>query len=442
MLTRILLASISGAAVVGPSSSPSPDRAPIVVQDLFAFCGGGSWSRYEWESDGDSYRSSWRRIDAAEFARIRSVIANAPKEGVNLLEEIGFTRATLAAHHAQILDTAWPEEIPRPNPFVLPPELEFLLDYDRLAQHVLKELLRPNGTSTRTPELAIDLPGEPGIHVETMGQNAFLLPWKVRVGDKTWISSDIEVSRAVLALVDPQGACHFLLDGANYWRTEFWSDYFFWSTFVGNDLETRLVPDAHTRVGGYEQAQHRFRVDRSRVGSFEGVPDALFVELTALRPGDVDAARWWSPLLTGLPSANWMQFLEAFDKASRAVERQSWLREWKAAGPGRSIEAQIVGDVPYADPEAEVFGLDPWEDAHLVGVPEIEIVLRRQGAACGTVWLSSKDPAAIIEAARSGPGEHWFDALDFAFQPTQPEYGLVDAAGHFSARRIAKERAK
>jgi hypothetical protein len=82
--------------------------------------------------------------------------------------------------------------------------------------------------------------------------------------------------------------------------------------------------------------------------------------------------------------------------------------------------------------------LPPWKDAQFRGEPEFEILMRRQGSWCGTVWLSSTEPGALIETAHKGPGDHWFDRLEFSFHPKEPSYGRVDAAGNFELRTIAK----
>lgn len=84
------------------------------------------------------------------------------------------------------------------------------------------------------------------------------------------------------------------------------------------------------------------------------------------------------------------------------------------------------------------FVLPPWKHAGLAGEPELEILLRREDERGGTAWLSSRDPATLIETAKPFGKKHWFDALDFSFHPTVPEYGIVDGAGKLRAMRIPK----
>jgi hypothetical protein len=48
----------------------------------------------------------------------------------------------------------------------------------------------------------------------------------------------------------------------------------------------------------------------------------------------------------------------------------------------------------------------------------------------------------LIETARPGAGNHWFDALDFSFHPRAkpPTYAIVDSEGRCEVRHMPEAR--
>lgn len=437
----MLIHSIALFCALAPASSaqaPKPTSAPIRIHDAIAGCFHRDDRKYEWKSDGTGYTAEWGKLSSAELDKIRATILEAPPDRPDLLDRIGFTRASLAANRQTILEAAWPDSMPRTKPLELPSGSTHLLDFDRIAPFVRSELLGQNWFSTSGHEVEIEIAGDPAIRIRSTGQVPYMLPWEIEAGGKRWDSNDVEISRAVLVLLDPKGPNRAHVDGAAYWRDAFWRSGDFWDRFVGREIDTDLSSAAYAALPGYSAAMDLFRIDKTQTGSINSQPESLFVQMTARHPSTIDGAWWWSPLSEGKPSVDWNEFLRLHAAASRAVEGQKWLLEWKASGPDRTIDMHAAGRVAYSETMIASFVLPPWKHAGLAGAPEFEILLRRKGEWCGTVWLSSADPAAMIETAKPGVRTHWFDALDFSFHPTQPEYGVVDGAGVFRSRRIPK----
>jgi hypothetical protein len=130
--------------------------------------------------------------------------------------------------------------------------------------------------------------------------------------------------------------------------------------------------------------------------------------------------------------------MKAFDEVAAAAATQGWLAEWKAAGPNRHIEAQIVGITPLAETSVDEFLQPAWAHAGFAGTPQVELLLRRGDKWCGTVFLAHDDGRALIPSAQPGPGEHWFDKLELSFHPRAepPTYAVVDGKGRCVVREI------
>lgn len=413
--------------------------AAIRVQDDSDGCFHHVSRHYEWTRGEGGFTRGMASVSQAEIDSLRKQILGSTGTPDDLLARIGITPASIASHRDVILETAWPEsQRPKSGPLELPAELEPLLTYESLAPHILAELTGANWKSTTHVRLKIELPGDPPITIQSEGLVPWKLPWKIEAGGKSWESCDLEVSRSLRRLVDPEGPNAELLDGTRYWSEGFWKNEEFWRRFVGAALDSALSGQQYSRLDGYLEAMDWCRVDRAMSGHINMQPESLFLEISTRYPSLLDAARWWNPLKEGKPTFNWKDFTAAYDAALRQVGTHTWLEDWKNAGPDRTLELQAVGRSGFAERMRDSFVVPPWKDSRFSGEPEYEILLRRKGQWCGTVWLSAAEPGALIETAHAGPGDHWFDKLEFSFHPKQPTYGRVDASGHFELRTISK----
>jgi hypothetical protein len=411
----------------------------IRVHDATSGCFHSDVRDYVWTRAESGFRRGSVFVTQTEIDALRKQILASSGTPEDLLARIGITPASIAAHRDAILETAWPEsQRPKGGKLELPEELEPLLTYEFLAPHILAELTGRNWRSTTDVDLRIEIPGDPAITIGSDGLVPWKLPWKIEAGGKTWESCDIELSRSLKRLVDPQGPNAKLLDGTRYWSEGFWRNDGFWGRFVGRALDSALSGQQYGKLEGYLEAMDRFRVDKAQSGSINLQPDSLFLQISARYPSLLDGAWWWNPLQDGKPTSSWRDFTAVYDAALGRLEGQNWLKNWKSAGPDRTIEVQAVGRAGFAETMRDSFVLPPWKDSKFRGEPEFEILMRRKGNWCGTVWLSSAEPGALIETALPGPGDHWFDRLDFSFHPTEPTYGRVDASGNFELRTIAK----
>lgn len=421
-----------------------PDGAAVIrISDGSTGCFHQDERRYEWRRDGSGWIRDGSRLPAAEVESIRDVLLHSRGAPVDLLARVGFTPEAFAAHRdaivALVAPPTWRDASGKPLP--LPPELEPLLSFERLAGPVRSELVGEGFGSTTQVWLVVELPGDPRIVARTHSQQPGMLPWKVTAGGKTWTTVEPAISAALLRLVDPTGPSARRLDGTPYWTEDIWQDASLWSRLVGDELVQQLALRQAATAPGYAEFDRRFVVEKAESGGINGQPDSAFYRVSARRPQLVDAAWWWNPLENGARTRTWNDFLRAFDEVAEAASRQQWLADWKAAGSDRHVEAHIVGVTPVAETMLAMLVQPGWAHAGFRGTPEIELLLRRGDQWCGTIYLARNDRRAFIETAKHGPGQHWFDQLELSFHPNgdPPAYGLVEG-GRVTVREMPRRK--
>ncbi len=428
-------------ALVALLAGAATGQDAIRVSDSTEGCFHSGVHSYEWKARGDHYALGERTITREAVEEIRRLLLSSRGEPDDLLASVGITPASIASHRDQILRSAAPEMWKDPSgaPPVLTPELEHLLTFEYLSPHILRELKSENWGSTTSFEFGVVLPGRPLVTVSSDGLVPWMLPWTISHGEETWSVADIEVSKALLKLADPNGVCAKLMDGTSYWSEGFWTDRSLWDRLVGTKVNRALSMQECRSLPGFSRFSERFEIEDVSSGSIGLQPHALFCEITARTPKLIDSARWWNLIKDDEFASDWEEFLRVYDAANAAVEREGWMRKWKLVGKNRTIGLNAVGARGYSENKLDFFVLPAWKDAGFAGDPQFELSLRRDGEWCGTVYLSSTERGALIGTAKPADGElgkHWFDSLDFSFHPNAeaPTYGRVDEAGEVEQR--------
>jgi len=446
------------------ATAPAP-KPQVGVDQQSRGCFHHDEQHRDWILEGDTFRCGERKLSRDEMDALRRAVVSARHEVPELLTDVGVTRESLAAHRDTILATVMPEAFKakagkagakKPE---IPPEIEPLLAWERVAPLIRVELVAPSWGSTESKLVRVTfaLDGHEVV-AESQGLVPWMLPWTIRVDGKSTTSEDLAVPRAVLPLLDPKGPCVGCVDGSAWWPDRFWTDENFWDRVVGRDLDAALSEQEYTRLAGWERASTAVTVKRVMTGMVNLQAESMFFELESKHPAALDAARWHDLLVDGKPAQSWDDFLAIYERACACAAKQVWLMEWKRLDPKRTVELEAAGTKGVAETMVEMLVQPAWKDAGFAGEPEFEILLRDHGRCVGTIYLSSQVSGALVESAnpdrarekgalavpptKPSAAHHWFDDLAFSFHPkgNPPTYARVDGEGKVEVRTM--ERAK
>lgn len=455
LLRPLLMSGLAGGA----------DEASVEVVQNARGCFHDDNHQHEWRLVGEQFTWGDRKLARGDVAALKKTIVAARHEVPDLLAEVGVTRESLAAHRGEILALAAPETFKRdakggvPE---LPPELEPLLEWERVAPLLKKELLGRSRISTEHRLVRVTFAGDgPTVVVESESLVPWMLPWKVTVDGQTFESEDLAVPRALLQLLDPKGPCAGNVDGSSRWPDRAWSNLIFWQSYLGREMDRALSARLYTGLDGWSLASQLFTVREVMTGNVNLQPESMFFELDSKAPLAIDRARWHDLLVAGRPSKSWDDFLALHERAEACVETQHWLLDWKSSSPKRHIELQAAGTSGISETMVDFLVLPAWKDAGFAGHPEFELLLREDQRAVGTIYLSSEATGTLIVSAhpdrvrdpqtetdmpppaapaKDAPPHHWFDDLAFFFHPRgePPTYGRVDADGRAEVRTMER----
>jgi len=444
--------------------TPAPPGEGVVrIEQQASGCFHHEEGLHDWVRVGDGYRWRGHELARADMEATLRAIVGARMEVPELLEEIGITPESFRAHRDEIADTVTQGTLARRRGEAeLARELDRLLEWDRIAPRIRRELLGKTGGSTerRLVRASFTIDGR-GVVVESKGLVPWMLPWTVTVDDASFTSEDPAIPRAMEKLVDREGPGADGLDGSSYWSGQFWSDAGFWGWSVSRELDAHLSQADAAALPGWHAASGRFKLLDARTGSAGFEPDSLFLQLESKVPAAVDRAFWYVALVDGRPAQTWGDFLVLYERADACVRQQRWLLEWKALSPERQIRLDAAGTQGHAEGMLEELVLPAWEDAGFPARPELEIQMLEKGDGVGTLYLASAVHGCLIESAHvarrrvpasgaeGGASEaaatepsiprHWFDDLGFSYHPggDPPTYGRVDATGRVEVRTMA-----
>jgi hypothetical protein len=292
-------------------------------------------------------------------------------------------------------------------------------------------------------ELHVTLPGEPPIALSSTHGGPWMLPWTIEAQGARWRTYLVDLPRVLAHVVPPLEEHRELLDGDAYWRDGFWQDAQAWRQ-LHEVLYTTAAFESLRQLPGFGDLDERFRVEdyRDDMGALER--RSLSVELATKSPALVDALHWFNPIRGGQTEQEPQHVLERYEVVSRAAQRLSWLADWKAAAPDRSIAMYLAGENLYERIyEDQFYSVVPaWQHADLPGTPSIELWLARRGEVVAKVFVDPEATGAVIVTANRSeampPAEraHWLDGEYVHYHTTAPEYLFVDALGNAARRRV------
>ena len=174
--------------------------------------------------------------------------------------------------------------------------------------------------------------------------------------------------------------------------------------------------------------------------------ESNFVELTPREKSGVDTVWWYLRVDGNEPKETWKSLIDRYTQGTKLVAEQRWLQEWKSLSPDRTIELHFANNKGYAESGIDYFVAPAWQHAGFKGEAEFEIVLRRNGEACCTIYLSSQERNALVLSAVRGTARftpfHWLDQKTVSFHPKQPTYITVTPNGQFEIKTIPQNDPK
>jgi len=386
---------------------------------------------YRFVREGDFYVRGSVRIPATHVATLRRLALDAAGDPKTLPEELGVTPARLEEMESYILEAAV-HGLEDYVPAELPEGLEHLVSFEAVVKAARETFIDPD-TDTHDTELLIKLPGDPPITLRTASESPWKQPWHVRAGDaeeRTVVS--IELSKAAALFVDGRGPSGSCLDGARYWRDDFWRDYAVWGERVGGPLVEHHAKALCSDLAGSEEALRRLRVTGATIGNVNQQPLSLQVDLDCAGGGLVDSLRWWNVFDKLEPGYDWEDLVQALDAAEQAAQRLPFLQAWKAASPGRRVSIDVVGRTGHAETNVRDFVEPAWDHSGLEGKPEFELTLHSGRAEWSSVWFSTTATGALlVKADATFP-----DAKGVNFHAKTPEYAVVTPDGKVERRKL------
>jgi hypothetical protein len=315
----------------------------------------------------------------------------------------------------------------------IPEELEHLVSFEAVVKAARERFLDPGDMDTDYTELSLTLPGDPPVTIRTASEAPWMQPWLVKVGEgEARVAVSIELAKAVALFVDARGPSAQHLDGARYWREEFWRDDGVWDRCVGRHLVEHHAKALCAGLAGWEEARKRVRVTEARIGNINMQPLSLFVELECVGGGLIDEIRWWNVYDGTDLGYDGDDLVQALDAAEQAANGLPFLKAWKAAGPERRVTIDIVGRTGHAETNLKDFVEPAWKDSGLDGNPEFELTLRSGPSKWSSIWFSAASKGALLLDA----DETFPDAKGIRFHPQTPEYGLITPDGKVARRKL------
>ncbi len=388
---------------------------------------------YRFVREGDFYVRGSVRIPATHVATLRRLALDATADTKTLPEELGVTPARLERKQYHILDAAV-LGLEDYVPAALPEGLEHLVSFEAVVKAAQEKFIDPD-MDTHYTELLVTLPGDPPITLRSVSESPWMQPWHVRAGDgeeRTVVS--IELSKAVALFGDGRGPSGSCLDGARYWRDDFWRDSEVWGERVGAPLVEHHAKALCNDLAGSEEALLRVRVTGATIGNIGLHPLSLKVDLDCAGDGLINRIRWWN-VYDGLePGYDWEDLVQALDAAEQAAKGLPFLQAWKVAGPERRVSIDIVGRTCQGETNLRDFVEPAWNDSGLEGKPEFELTLHSGRGEWSTVWFSADAKGALLlKADQTFP-----DAKGVYFHPQKPEYAVVTPDGKVERRKLRK----
>ncbi|MBS2008201.1 MAG: hypothetical protein JST01_14225 [Cyanobacteria bacterium SZAS TMP-1] len=283
-----------------------------------------------------------------------------------------------------------------------------LFTVERVAQKALGLIDCHNSTNHYRVLLKISLAGSKTIEASSLCEAPWMLPWRVSDGSESWDTFSLAVPQVVATLAPPAGPCQQYLNGAKYWRENFWRDKTIWSRFVDDALLEERVSRTLKSLPGYEDAAKSF-------AHFEAAPafpwsdkGPYTLQIYSKQPAVLDSFVWTeADTIAGKKGLMWKTTLSDFSACSAVLEKQKWIGDWKKVSSDRTVVAEAIGKLS-GDGFSEN-ALAAWNHSGFAGQPRYKVALLVRKQLFCHILCSNMDSRSLVVAASGGAGSYWLD---------------------------------
>jgi hypothetical protein len=192
-------------------------------------------------------------------------------------------------------------------------------------------------------------------------------------------------------------------------------------------------------LGGYASFNRQFELKGAILGAINFLPHSLFVDVEARNDRPVTAARWANLTEGEHPKFDWTQYVALHERVEKTVQKQKWLQQWKAAAPKRTIELQVAGLQPWAEKNVNFLVMPAWRHARFGGRPALEVLLRDDSVACGTLWFDEAGTGVLVTSMSEPCAQSQLPcATELFFHPNSdvPTYLRIRTDGTCQLRKM------
>lgn len=234
------------------SSRPAPIER-VRVEDVTSGCFGGGDHGHELTRRGLELVSTRKRLHEARAQHLVELLLASRESPQDPLLALGITPESVRAQRAEIF-----EELRVGQPEAIRQDLRIVeerLTYDKVASTIRTQLswsestpetLFSQSTLERLFRVTLYRNGERFV-VESRALLPWMLPWRVTVGDRSWLTYSPEVARALAEFVaDDAPPGHLLLQGGAFWSRGLWHDQSSRQFWLGVALGKDALPLTNT----------------------------------------------------------------------------------------------------------------------------------------------------------------------------------------------------
>ncbi|MCW5822839.1 MAG: WG repeat-containing protein [Cyanobacteria bacterium TGS_CYA1] len=407
--SALCIVSLSIQCVMAQPTQPFADQV-VVDEEMRNPEGSCHASSTIYERAGDDYKSTNRTISKSVIDEIRRTAIASESKILPDLKDFGITKESVEENKNKLVQAAYTKYgRTKPEKTItwesLAPELKYLFEYDTVSKNALD-------TVTGSMNSAYDfvrfyLPGEPPIILQSRHRQSGMLPWTVKLGEKTWNTYSRDLPVALSKIASPSSA-HYLADDKPDFRfqrmgnkaTKFWPEGFFaqYGTWSNDLVESFEAIQDSKKLPGFEVASKIMSVEDAIKYDYDGKYDFL-IQVRITKPDCViDRLRVKLEAPTKEEDQNlhnWNDILNWYNQIELSVQSLNWLKKWKAENPNRSILAMKTNssDPSFEDRE----GLNNlWKHSNLADKPKYYFRLLENGRHARDLFIGTTFDASIV----------------------------------------------